>query len=95
MTVQATVQKVKDLYGFGPAAANLWVWLGTILVVILAVTFFFLSYSLARHKKMVAQLKAVVIQKDAEIYLLKNGFMRIDGKREITGKGTQALERIG
>ena len=31
---------------------------------------------------------------DAEIYLLKNGFMKIDGKREITGKGVKALEKI-
>ncbi len=43
----------------------------------------------------VTGMSRTAIQKDAEIYLLKNGFMRIDGKREITGKGTQALERIG
>ncbi len=43
----------------------------------------------------VTGMSRTAIQKDAEIYLLKNGFMRIDGKREITGRGTQALERIG
>ena len=35
------------------------------------------------------------LQKDSEVFLLKNGFMRIDGKREITGKGVKALEKIG
>jgi Holliday junction resolvasome RuvABC ATP-dependent DNA helicase subunit len=43
----------------------------------------------------VTGMSRTAIQKNAEIYLLKNGFMRIDGKREITGRGTQALERIG
>jgi|TARA_B100001094_G_scaffold332065_1_gene402608 Holliday junction resolvasome RuvABC ATP-dependent DNA helicase subunit len=35
------------------------------------------------------------LQKDSELFLLKSGFMRIDGKREITGKGIKALEKIG
>ena len=42
----------------------------------------------------VTGMSRTALQKDAEIFLLKNGFMRIDGKREITGKGTKALERI-
>ena len=43
----------------------------------------------------VTGMSRTALQKDAEIFLLQKGFMRIDGKREITGKGTQALERMG
>ena len=39
-------------------------------------------------------MSRTALQKDAEVFLLKNGFMRLDGKREITGKGAKALERI-
>lgn len=42
----------------------------------------------------VTGMSRTAIQKDAEIFLLKQGFMRIDGKRELTGEGTKALERI-
>jgi Holliday junction resolvasome RuvABC ATP-dependent DNA helicase subunit len=42
----------------------------------------------------VTGMSRTALQKDAEIFLLQKGFMRIDGKREITGKGTQALERM-
>ena len=34
------------------------------------------------------------IQRDAELYLLKEGFMKIDGKRSITNKGVKALNKI-
>ena len=43
----------------------------------------------------VTGMSRTALQKDAEIFLLQKGFMRIDGKREITGKGSQALERVG
>jgi len=43
----------------------------------------------------VTGMSRTALQKEAEIHLLKNGFMKIDGKREITGKGVKALERIG
>ena len=42
----------------------------------------------------VTGMSRTAIQKDAEVHLLKNGFMKIDGKREITGKGVKALERL-
>ena len=42
----------------------------------------------------VTGMSRTALQKDSEVFLLKNGFMRIDGKREITGKGVKALERI-
>ena len=42
----------------------------------------------------VTGMSRTALQKDAEVFLLKNGFMRIDGKREITGKGAKALESI-
>ena len=42
----------------------------------------------------VTGMSRTALQKDAEVFLLKNGFMRIDGKREITGKGAKALDRI-
>jgi Holliday junction resolvasome RuvABC ATP-dependent DNA helicase subunit len=34
------------------------------------------------------------LQRDIEMHLLRKGFMRIDGKREITGVGCKALEKI-
>ncbi len=43
----------------------------------------------------VTGMSRTALQKDSEVFLLKNGFMRIDGKREITGKGVKALEKIG
>tara|TARA_Y100001938_G_C8086244_1_gene432249 strand:- start:1155 stop:2081 length:927 start_codon:yes stop_codon:yes gene_type:complete len=42
----------------------------------------------------VTGMSRTAIQKDAEVFLLQNGFMRIDGKREITGKGVKALEKV-
>jgi Holliday junction resolvasome RuvABC ATP-dependent DNA helicase subunit len=42
----------------------------------------------------VTGMSRTALQKDAEIFLLQKGFMRIDGKREITGKGIKALEKI-
>jgi Holliday junction resolvasome RuvABC ATP-dependent DNA helicase subunit len=42
----------------------------------------------------VTGMSRTALQKDAEVFLLKNGFMQIDGKRQITGKGAKALERI-
>ena len=42
----------------------------------------------------VTGMSRTAIQRDAEIYLLKEGFMRIDGKRLITDKGVKALEEI-
>lgn len=42
----------------------------------------------------VTGMSRTALQKDSEVFLLRNGFMRIDGKREITGKGVKALERI-
>lgn len=34
------------------------------------------------------------LQRDIEMHLLRKGFMRIDGKREITGIGCKALEKL-
>jgi Holliday junction resolvasome RuvABC ATP-dependent DNA helicase subunit len=34
------------------------------------------------------------LQRDIEMHLLRKGFMRIDGKREITGAGVNALEKL-
>jgi Holliday junction resolvasome RuvABC ATP-dependent DNA helicase subunit len=42
----------------------------------------------------VTGMSRTAIQRDAEIYLLKEGFMKIDGKRWITDKGVKALEQI-
>ena len=42
----------------------------------------------------VTGLSRTAIQRDAEIYLLKEGFVKIDGKRWITDKGVKALEEI-
>ena len=42
----------------------------------------------------VTGMSRTAIQRDAEVYLLKEGFMKIDGKRWITDKGVKALEKI-
>jgi Holliday junction resolvasome RuvABC ATP-dependent DNA helicase subunit len=39
-------------------------------------------------------LSRTCIQRDSELYLLKKGFMSIDGKRKITSSGTKALAAI-
>jgi Holliday junction resolvasome RuvABC ATP-dependent DNA helicase subunit len=42
----------------------------------------------------VTGMSRTAIQRDAEVYLLKEGFMKIDGKRSITEKGVKALDKI-
>jgi len=42
----------------------------------------------------VTGMSRTAIQRDAEIYLLKEGFLKIDGKRWITDKGVKTLEEI-
>jgi len=42
----------------------------------------------------VTGLSRTAIQRDAEIYLLKEGFVKIDGKRWITDKGVKVLDNI-
>ncbi len=42
----------------------------------------------------VTGMERSAIQQEVELHLLREGFMRIDGKREITGKGHKVLERI-
>jgi len=42
----------------------------------------------------VTGLSRTAIQRDAEIYLLKEGFVKIDGKRWITDKGVKVLDKI-
>ena len=42
----------------------------------------------------VTGLSRTAIQRDAEIHLLKEGFVKIDGKRWITDKGVKVLEKI-
>jgi len=71
MTTEDMLKKIRSVYGFSEAPANIWAWFGTIVFVVVSLTIFFLSYSLARHKRMVARLKAVVIQKEAELKVEK------------------------
>ena len=42
----------------------------------------------------VTGMSRTAIQRDAEIYLLKEGFVKIDGKRWITDKGVKVLDKI-
>jgi Holliday junction resolvasome RuvABC ATP-dependent DNA helicase subunit len=42
----------------------------------------------------VTGMSRTAIQRDAEVYLLKEGFVKIDGKRTITDKGVKVLEKI-
>ena len=41
----------------------------------------------------VTGMEGSAIQQEVELHLLREGFMRIDGKREITGKGHKVLDR--
>ena len=41
----------------------------------------------------VTGMSRTAIQRDAEIYLLKRGLMKINGTREITGKGLNVIEK--
>jgi Holliday junction resolvasome RuvABC ATP-dependent DNA helicase subunit len=41
----------------------------------------------------VTGMERSAIQQEVELHLLREGFMRIDGKREITGKGHKVLDR--
>jgi Holliday junction resolvasome RuvABC ATP-dependent DNA helicase subunit len=42
----------------------------------------------------VTGMSRTAIQKEAELYLLKRGLMKIDGQREISGKGMNVLEKF-
>jgi hypothetical protein len=39
-------------------------------------------------------MSRTAIQRDVELHLLKKGYMRINGLREITGAGVNAIDRI-
>jgi hypothetical protein len=40
-------------------------------------------------------MSRTAIQKDAELYLLQKGLMKIEGTREITRLGTEVLKEVG
>lgn len=42
----------------------------------------------------VTGMSRTAIQKEAELYLLKRGLMKIDGQREICGKGINVLQKL-
>ena len=42
----------------------------------------------------VTGMERSAIQQEVELHLLREGFMRIDGKREITGQGHKVLDQI-
>ena len=42
----------------------------------------------------VTGMSRTAIQKEAELYLLKRGLMKIDGQRELSGKGMNILQKI-
>jgi DeoR/GlpR family transcriptional regulator of sugar metabolism len=39
-------------------------------------------------------MSRTAIQREAELYLLKRGLMKINGQREISGKGLNAIAKI-
>ena len=42
----------------------------------------------------VTGMSRTAIQKEAELYLLKRGLMKIDGQREISGRGINILQKL-
>lgn len=61
------MEKLLEVFGFRDKPARWWAWGSVIFFVIVFVTIFFLSYSLARHKRMVARLTATVTEQQAQI----------------------------
>lgn len=61
------MEKLLEVFGFGEKPARWWAWSIVIVTVVIFVTIFFLSYSLARHKRMVARLTATVTEQQAQI----------------------------
>ena len=56
---------VKENLGFGHTPASWKLWSFIIVCVVFAVTIFFVSYSLARHKRMVYRLRVQLIAQEA------------------------------
>ena len=67
MTTQDLWQYIKNKYGFGNQPGDWRVWGLSLLALMIGITIFFLSYSLARHKKIVAHLRAHVLSQDASL----------------------------
>ena len=42
----------------------------------------------------VTGMSRTALQKESELYLLKRGLMKIDGQREISGKGINILQKL-
>jgi Holliday junction resolvasome RuvABC ATP-dependent DNA helicase subunit len=42
----------------------------------------------------VTGMSRTALQKESELYLLKRGLMKIDGQREICGKGINILQKL-
>lgn len=58
--------RIPELLGFREKPASVWAWAIVVFFVVVSVTIFFLSYSLARHKRLVGELRAQIISMDAE-----------------------------
>jgi biopolymer transport protein ExbB/TolQ len=62
-----SAEKVFEVLGFREKPARWWAWTGIVFIVVVAVVVFFLSYSLARHKRLVARLEAKITEQGAII----------------------------
>lgn len=68
--MKSILEKLKAAYGFGDTPGSIWAWVGTIGAIV-GIVIVVLATSLAKHKRMVAELRAVILQKDAENRVLQ------------------------
>ena len=61
------LEQVKNWMGFGDEPAKWWMWVGVSIVIVVVVVMFFLSFSLARHKRMVAELRASLLESQTRL----------------------------
>lgn len=66
------IGKVKEIVRKYPKVSKTFGWVLLVAIIMVATSIFFISYSLARHKRMVAQLRAQVIAQNAKIKVMES-----------------------
>ena len=64
--MELVLKKALELFGFGEKPAKWWAWVALVSVVVAGVIFY-LSFSVAKYRRMVGQLRAKVIEQDTRL----------------------------